>query len=265
VSDPIDLVLEKAHGNTSWMPADVHIVDRPEISFVYADRPQPLYNSVFRLRAKPKAHERLIAEVRGLHAGGPSEWRLTTPSLNGNIEPLLSEAGYALTTECRACSIPTDTERPAPPTDIEVRRVDTIDGLRRSFDVSSRAFGRENNNAYSDPDLQRFLNQCTGPNARTFRFLACDSSTGKALCSAAFNRHADLRFGFLWGGGTVPEARGRGIYSAILTARITEAKRLGLTHVGLHAVTTTSAPILIRQGFNTHGTMHVWAQDLRDT
>jgi N-acetylglutamate synthase-like GNAT family acetyltransferase len=68
----------------------------------------------------------------------------------------------------------------------------------------------------------------------------------------------DLGFGYLWSGCTLLQTRGRGAYSAVLAARIERARELGLCHVGLYAITDTSAPIVARQGFKRVGTMTYW-------
>ena len=59
----------------------------------------------------------------------------------------------------------------------------------------------------------------------------------------------------------MPEARGRGAYSTVLEARIRAASELGITHVGLYAVTDTSAPVVLRQGFERFGRMTYWDRE----
>jgi hypothetical protein len=44
----------------------------------------------------------------------------------------------------------------------------------------------------------------------------------------------------------------------VLEARVRKARELGLSHVGLYAVTDTSAPIVLRQGFRRYGAMTYW-------
>jgi hypothetical protein len=59
----------------------------------------------------------------------------------------------------------------------------------------------------------------------------------------------------------VPEARGRGAYSAVLAARAKRAAQLGLRYIGLYAIGDTSAPIVARQGFARHGAMTYWQRE----
>ena len=82
---------------------------------------------------------------------------------------------------------------------------------------------------------------------------------GHALLGiTGINIYPDLRFGFLWGGGTVPEARGRGAYSAVVARRMDHAKQIGLDLAGVYARIDTSSPIVARQGLERFGSMTYW-------
>jgi GNAT superfamily N-acetyltransferase len=67
-----------------------------------------------------------------------------------------------------------------------------------------------------------------------------------------------LGLAFLWAGCTIAEARGRGLYSAVVSARIDWARQRGLQLVGLYALTTTSSPVVAKQGFTRHGGLTHW-------
>ncbi|MDO9457986.1 GNAT family N-acetyltransferase [Nocardioides sp.] len=57
----------------------------------------------------------------------------------------------------------------------------------------------------------------------------------------------------LWGGGVVPDARGRGAYRAILAARLDHAVSLGATTALVKGRVETSGPVLRRAGFAVFG------------
>jgi GNAT superfamily N-acetyltransferase len=57
----------------------------------------------------------------------------------------------------------------------------------------------------------------------------------------------------LWDAGVVPHARGRGIYRAVLAARLGYAVEHGATMALVKGRTDTSAPILRRAGFTAYG------------
>ena len=61
---------------------------------------------------------------------------------------------------------------------------------------------------------------------------------------------------YLGGGSTLPDARGRGCYRALVRARWDEAIRLGLPGLAVQAQYGSSAPILERLGFVEVATIH---------
>jgi GNAT superfamily N-acetyltransferase len=62
-----------------------------------------------------------------------------------------------------------------------------------------------------------------------------------------------------WGTAVIPEFRGRGVYRALVHARMTEAKSRGATFALVHAMEHTSSPILQRLGFAVYGQQQVLA------
>jgi len=68
-------------------------------------------------------------------------------------------------------------------------------------------------------------------------------------------------FASLWGGSTMPELRRRGLYTALLTARLREANDRGVRYVTVDA-RSTSRPILEKHGFQvlTHATACIWTR-----
>ena len=71
---------------------------------------------------------------------------------------------------------------------------------------------------------------------------------GRIVCAGRLERVAGTDFAGLWGGATVPEWRGRGLYRALTAARARSALRMGATL--MHSDSTEySRPILERSGF----------------
>jgi GNAT superfamily N-acetyltransferase len=66
---------------------------------------------------------------------------------------------------------------------------------------------------------------------------------------------ADARF---WGGAVLPDARGRGVYRALLAARLRYALDHGATLALVKGRVQTSGPILRRAGFTGHGQERSW-------
>jgi N-acetylglutamate synthase-like GNAT family acetyltransferase len=85
---------------------------------------------------------------------------------------------------------------------------------------------------------------------------------GRIVCAGRLERVAGTAFAGLWGGATVPEWRGRGIYRALTAARARSALRMGATLV--HSDSTEySRPILERSGFVAVSTTtpYLWRRD----
>jgi len=71
----------------------------------------------------------------------------------------------------------------------------------------------------------------------------------------------DNPFGSIWGGTTLPEYRGRGLYTALVATRLQEAARRKRRYLTVDAMPDTSMPILEKLGFLTIGyaTAFNWA------
>lgn len=67
----------------------------------------------------------------------------------------------------------------------------------------------------------------------------------------------------LWGGSVLEEVRGRGIYRALLSARLTYAREHGLTMGLVKGRVQTSGPILRRAGFSVFGQERSYVVPLR--
>jgi GNAT superfamily N-acetyltransferase len=80
------------------------------------------------------------------------------------------------------------------------------------------------------------------------------------VSSGRVSFHAGTDFASLWGGGTLPQWRGRGIYRALVAYRARLARDRGFTYVTVDAL-PTSEPILQRLGFVRlcTTTPYVWA------
>ena len=71
---------------------------------------------------------------------------------------------------------------------------------------------------------------------------------GQPACAAWMYFHANGQFADLWGGATLPEHRGKGLFTAILAARVQEAAERGYRFVTIDAG-PMSRPIVERRSF----------------
>jgi GNAT superfamily N-acetyltransferase len=247
--------LEQAMCDLFWIPGDVTVVDRPDLLLLRCERPIQMLNTVLRAVVSPDRADALVQEVRTLHANTASRWSVPDTRPSAHLEAALARGGYVAGHEHEARGIEVAAFRPRPSSDFVVRPIDSVDRMRHSIAATNEAFGRSD--AFGNEELARDVALCTGLGARVHRFVAYDVADAP-VASASMTSFPALRFGFLWGGGTIPGARGRGAYSALLASRLAVARELGLSHVGLYARVATSAPIVTRCGFEHWGSMTYW-------
>ena len=210
------------------------------------------YNLVARVSRTLGHYEALVDEVMAHHApSGSSTFIIGPVSASPALLQTLSDRGYRTNGRSDNWTINVDAHRPPMPSNIVVKRVDNLRKMKDMDRVMRACFGTSSPTA--EAKLQRDLKACLGPKARCRRYIAYDTETGEAISTGAMNIFSTLGLGFMWGGSTIEAARGRGVYSALVTARMADARRAGLSRLGVHAMRASSAPIIQRQGFVRHG------------
>ncbi|HAA58523.1 MAG TPA: hypothetical protein DCE42_27420 [Myxococcales bacterium] len=256
-----DRVLEQTQEDPFWLPDDAYIVERPELMVLHSNRDVPYLNAVVRVRAQERELSAIVGEVLTLHHGVRSRWCLSPNNRSDELERILGEYGYKAGEMADGYVMPVDDYRPKNNDFFTAKRVEELEGFRDFESVTIRAFGQ--GERLSDEQAREDLVRCTGPDARVIRVVVYDRQSGEALSSGGMNVYPSLKFGFLWAGATLPHARGRGAYSALVSARIDIARSLGLEAVGLYAITHTSAPIVAAQGFLKCGRLTMWERGLK--
>ncbi|HWS38682.1 MAG TPA: GNAT family N-acetyltransferase [Actinoplanes sp.] len=127
------------------------------------------------------------------------------------------------------------------PPGVRVERVTDAAGVELMAQASERAFGEN-----ADWLRHRVLKQLADDpeNAHPFVALAGD----EPVSGARMDVYPGTDFVGLWGGGTVPGWRGKGIYRALVAERARIAADLGYKYLQVDA-TDQSRPILQRLGF----------------
>ncbi len=255
MTTPDDL-LEQSQWDTFWIPADVVVVDRPELCYLRCDRDIPMLNTVTRTRCEPTALPRLVQEVTAAHQGVRSRWLVRDMPLRPALEQALGAAGYGPDFPTRGYTVAVDGYQAPAQANWVVRRVASQGELEDSIRVVEQAFESP---AHSTTEERRgYLAECRHADGRVHRFVAYDPQSGAPLSTGGMTHYPALRFCLLWAGSTIVGARGRGCYGAVLAARIAKAQALGAVRVGLYAHVETSAPIVHRLGFEPHGLMTFW-------
>ena len=206
----------------------------------YGPAPDPQMNVVSRLRLGSSDIPAAVEEVRSWYRGlgrSACTWEVTTASTPGDLRERLLALGMRPDDEPHMLALGC-TEKPVSDTPgVTVEAVRTEDQLA----LASSIF-REDDGFDPPEDWLR----------ATPRWLA--RIDGEAVATADISEMDTAVF--LGGAVTVPRARGRGAYRALVAARWDEAVRLGKP-VLVTQSEPMSQPILTRLGFRVVGEIHV--------
>lgn len=165
-------------------------------------------------------------------------WVVGPDTEPANLGSLLQRRGLVLAAEDVAlAAVPADMRLPAPSVGVTVEPVATDEQVGEMALVSAAVYGMEQerlreiyrNQFRKSPDDLRYIVR----------------SNGRAVAIGSARIYGDAMY--LLGGETHPEWRGRGHYTALLRARVQEAKRRKVALVCTVA-SDTSAPILAKFG-----------------
>lgn len=169
------------------------------------------------------------------------EWKLFGHDRPENLAEILRDEGFVpeepetlMVFDMADGDLPAGT---APP--VEVRVVADAEGLRDAAEANDRAFDR------ADPGfVERWTGRWADPNLRIYvAYLE-----GKPVATGRLGMTPGRSFADLWGGGTSPEFRHRGIYRKLVSVRGEFARDRGYRYLTVDA-RETSRPILERLGF----------------
>ncbi|MDJ0379506.1 GNAT family N-acetyltransferase [Streptomyces sp. G-G2] len=138
------------------------------------------------------------------------------------------------------------------PEGVTLVNVTDVEGVDLMMDVHAQAFGQDR------PRIRHALvTQVTRAPETILAVVAM--AGGQPVSSARMEITPGASFAGLWGGGTVPEWRGKGIYRALVTHRALAAAELGIPYLQVDA-SSESRPILERLGFGVLGVTvpYVW-------
>lgn len=144
------------------------------------------------------------------------------------------------------------------PDGVTVRRVDQLPErdavVTEASEVAARIFG----GGPSGEEMLRRLDRMEG-REQFWVAEAVSDGTRRVVCSGRLALVEGTEFAGIWGGSTLPEWRGRGIYRALTAARARAALAEGVRYINSDC-TAMSRPILERSGLVavTTTTPYVW-------
>ena len=194
----------------------------------------------------------VLAEVQALQPGTSTEWQ--TP--RADLAEALRAAG------CRRPDPPLQpmftalaTDTPPPEDGVEIRRIETFEEhvLGIEIELAASDFGPDGEARRRANARETFERRRIRPGGQWLAYLDGEAmGWGSAVAG---------RLGLYLSGGAVrPEARGRGLYRALVRARWDEAVARGTPALAVGAQ-ETSRPILERCGFERVCTMYELASD----
>lgn len=174
--------------------------------------------------------------------GAEVEWKVYGHDSPPDLGLRLSAAGFReqesetlMAFDLAGCSLSA-----AVPAGVEVRRVVDATDLADMVAATGAAFGRDD-----EWRAQAFGPRLNDPTLGLYVAYA----DGHPVAAGRLVLPPRRSFASVWGGGTVPAYRGRGIYRLLLATRTEEARRRGYRFLTVDAHDTTSRPILERLGF----------------
>jgi GNAT superfamily N-acetyltransferase len=211
-----------------------------------------MWDLVLFSRLTPETADAEIArqQARPLPPGRKLEWKLYAYDEPKDMEARLRRAGFAPEARETVLVLDLDAALPAvePPAGIRIERATDAAGLAALAAVGVGAFGVDYA-GMNDEFLARM----------GFGTVSCyvAYSGAEPVCAGRLETPRGCTFAGLYGGGTAPAYRGRGIYRSLVAARVREAKQRGYRYVTVDAA-DTSLPILLRLGFEQLTTVRAW-------
>ena len=184
--------------------------------------------------------------------------RLGAPA---EIETAYGDAGGVLdeTVDVFAMAVADfDPDALTPATDVEVRWSVDLDVMIDAAELGASVFGgtASDRDALAAEHLGEVVKYRSGGGGAAVAYL-----DGRPVGSGGLTvvDGMDARF---WGGAVLPEMRGRGVYRAVLAARLAYAREAGADLALVKGRVQTSGPILRRAGFEAFGQERSYLIDL---
>ncbi|HVK26377.1 MAG TPA: GNAT family N-acetyltransferase [Actinokineospora sp.] len=171
---------------------------------------------------------------------GDYEWKLYSHDQPADLADRLLAAGL-VADELEAVMVAEAAEVPdfGPPAGVDIIDATTPEGIVKATDLHERVFGK---------DMGRLRAQLLAAAPGTLDVVLAVAD-GEVVCAARTDYYPGTDFAGLWGGGTLEEWRGKGVYKAVVSHRARRAQARGVRYLQVDAL-PTSEPILRRAGFS---------------
>jgi hypothetical protein len=235
-----------------WYPPEARTVDTDE--FLLIAYPEHFADPTVATRwhSERPADELIDAVLDAAHGLGRETvnfFELGETTRPPDLEQRLRERGGELTEQLAVLALDLAAGLPDldVPSDLEVRRVTGIDDLRATDLIDVEVFG-------GSPADEEALALSAARLDGESRYLALRD--GRPVGSAGLTVVRDTAR--LWGGAVVPAARHTGAYRGLLDLRLRDAASSGATLALVKGRVDTSAPVLLRAGFQRYGEVRAY-------
>ena len=244
--------LEKAQEQTWWLPQRAQIFEGTD--HCYYKHGGKYF--IVRFTPKPEDIGERLSQILQQADSEPVRFVYMPHRHSEAVLDAFKKAGFSKTHRYEARAVHVDSYNREPSQRIRASMVDTFEEMKALCEVRRRVFGSDT--PEPEENVRRYLKDATSPEGRVRQFIAVDKESGELISQAGMSLFPRLGFSFLFAGGTLASARGKGAYTALVAARIAYARSIGIEHVGLFAREDTSSPILEKQGFGVYGEMEQW-------
>lgn len=250
--------LDIAESWNTHMPLgpDDERIETPEyVVWLGSDARHPLFTVVQRLRLSEDRVAPAVAEIRALLAArgrSSSSWEIGPSTTPPDLGDRLLANGFAPYEEPLATGMILRGPLPAEDTAIVTRRAESVDHYVAAYVLLNRVFGErtetdDERRARAARDVERHR---SGTGSLHLGFL-----DGELVASAASMFIGESVV--LAGGATLPHARGKGAYRALVRARYDEAAGRGTPTLVVQAG-AMSRPILEKLGFESVAVVRIF-------
>lgn len=239
-------------------PPGVTVVDRPD-RLLWRTPSSSIYaNKVVRATFSEENAEAGISEVMGFFAAEekPFSWWVGPSSGPDSLERRLLDRGLRQTDMYEGVALLRNHAMPMRRhPDVTVAAVETEPEVRALVQVNAQVWG------YSDKDQEGMARErldYLALAARRGGYLLAYLG-GKAVGTASYRYSSTGEVLYLTGAATLPDYRGRGVFTEMVRWRLADAAAKGCRMATCLAREGTSAPILGRLGFEKYLTLPVYA------
>jgi GNAT superfamily N-acetyltransferase len=201
------------------------------------------------------ADEVIRAEIA--RSTGSLEWKLYSHDEPADLPARLRAAGLTPEpVETLLVAAIAELDLPvAEPAGVRLVDVDEPSGVATMLAVHDEVFGPGTTHAATVESVRTALTREPRPIQAV---LACAGAV--AISAGRVEFHEGTDFASLWGGGTLPEWRGRGVFRALVGRRAVLARERGFRYLQVDAL-PASRPILERMGFHLLAETTPWTYE----